>query len=51
MNEQPLLRVEQLTRYYGARPACVDVRFDLWPGEVLLLTARWRKPEQDRRAP
>jgi putative phosphonate transport system ATP-binding protein len=33
--EQPLLRVEQLTRYYGARPACVDVSFDLWPGEVM----------------
>jgi putative phosphonate transport system ATP-binding protein len=33
--EQPLLRVDQLTRYYGARPACVDVSFDLWPGEVM----------------
>ena len=33
--EQPLLRVEQLTHHYGARPACVDVSFDLWPGEVL----------------
>ena len=35
MSEQPLLRVEQLSRYYGARPACVDVSFDLWPGEVI----------------
>lgn len=35
MSEQPLLRVEQLSRYYGARPACVDVSFDLWPGEVM----------------
>ncbi|HKP24716.1 MAG TPA: phosphonate C-P lyase system protein PhnK [Dongiaceae bacterium] len=35
MSEQPLLRVEQLSRYYGARPACVDVTFDLWPGEVM----------------
>jgi putative phosphonate transport system ATP-binding protein len=33
--EQPLLRVENLSRYYGARPACVDVSFDLWPGEVM----------------
>lgn len=35
MSEQPLLRVEELSRYYGARPACVDVSFDLWPGEVM----------------
>jgi putative phosphonate transport system ATP-binding protein len=35
MSEQPLLRVEELSRYYGARLACVDVSFDLWPGEVM----------------
>ena len=34
-SEQPLLRVEQLTRYFGERPACLDVGFDLWPGEVM----------------
>ena len=33
--DQPLLRVENLSRYYGARAACVDVSFDLWPGEVM----------------
>lgn len=32
---QPLLRVRDLTHCYGARQACVDVGFDLWPGEVL----------------
>ncbi len=35
MNDQPLLRVENLTRFYGARAACRDVSFDLWPGEVM----------------
>jgi putative phosphonate transport system ATP-binding protein len=33
--DQPLLRVEQMSRYYGERPACLDVSFDLWPGEVM----------------
>jgi putative phosphonate transport system ATP-binding protein len=31
----PLLRVEGLTRRYGARIGCADVSFDLWPGEVM----------------
>lgn len=31
----PLLRVEGITRRYGARIGCTDVSFDLWPGEVL----------------
>jgi putative phosphonate transport system ATP-binding protein len=31
----PLLRVDGLTRYYGARAACRDVSFDLWPSEVM----------------
>jgi putative phosphonate transport system ATP-binding protein len=35
MNDQPLLRVENLTRFYGARAACRDVSFELWPGEVM----------------
>jgi putative phosphonate transport system ATP-binding protein len=34
-NDQPLLKVERLTRYYGERAACQDVSFDLWPGEVM----------------
>ncbi|HEY7364636.1 MAG TPA: phosphonate C-P lyase system protein PhnK [Methylomirabilota bacterium] len=31
----PLLRVRGLTKRYGARLGCLDVGFDLWPGEVL----------------
>lgn len=34
-SKAPLLRVEGLTRYYGARIGCADVSFDLYPGEVL----------------
>jgi putative phosphonate transport system ATP-binding protein len=33
--EQPLLGVRGLTKHYGARTGCLDVGFDLWPGEVL----------------
>ena len=35
MSERPLLRVRGLTKRYGAHVACLDVGFDLWPGEVL----------------
>ncbi|MGI3168330.1 phosphonate C-P lyase system protein PhnK [Pseudooceanicola sp. C21-150M6] len=31
----PLLRVEGLAKYYGARVGCEGVGFDLWPGEVM----------------
>lgn len=31
----PLLSARGLTTYYGERPGCEDVRFDLYPGEVL----------------
>ena len=31
----PLLRVQGLTKRYGARVGCLGVSFDLWPGEVL----------------
>jgi len=31
----PLLRVRGLGKRYGAQVACLDVGFDLWPGEVL----------------
>ena len=31
----PLLSVERLTKRYGPRTGCLDVSFDLWPGEVL----------------
>ncbi|WP_309667339.1 ATP-binding cassette domain-containing protein, partial [Tabrizicola sp.] len=32
---RPLLRVQNLSKRYGARIGCADVAFDLWPGEVL----------------
>jgi putative phosphonate transport system ATP-binding protein len=32
---RPLLRVRGLTRRYGPQVGCLDVGFDLWPGEVL----------------
>ena len=31
----PLLKVEGVTKRYGARLGCGDVSFDLWPGEVM----------------
>ncbi|WP_323769488.1 phosphonate C-P lyase system protein PhnK [Antarctobacter sp.] len=31
----PLLKVETLTKRYGARIGCAEVSFDLWPGEVM----------------
>ena len=35
MSDAALLRVRELTWRYGARVGCLDVGFDLWPGEVL----------------
>jgi putative phosphonate transport system ATP-binding protein len=37
MTTEPLLRVQNLTKYYGARLGCADVSFELWPGEVLAI--------------
>ena len=34
-NDQPLLKVDGLTKRYGPRIGCADVSFDLYPGEVL----------------
>ncbi len=34
-DEAPLLAVRGLSKFYGNRIGCVDVSFDLWPGEVL----------------
>ncbi|HEY7254156.1 MAG TPA: phosphonate C-P lyase system protein PhnK [Methylomirabilota bacterium] len=34
-HDRPLLGVRGLSKQYGARIACRDVGFDLWPGEVL----------------
>jgi putative phosphonate transport system ATP-binding protein len=33
--DHPLLAVRGLSKRYGAQVGCLDVRFDLWPGEVL----------------
>ncbi len=33
--DQPLLSVRGLSKRYGAQVGCLDVGFDLWPGEVL----------------
>ncbi len=35
MTARPLLAVRGLSKRYGARLGCLDVGFDLWPGEVL----------------
>ena len=34
-DEQPLLAADGLTRRYGARVGCLDVSFELFPGEAL----------------
>ncbi|MDN2568048.1 phosphonate C-P lyase system protein PhnK [Aquibium sp. A9E412] len=34
-DEEPLLRVHGLSKFYGNRVGCQDVSFELWPGEVL----------------
>lgn len=33
--DNPLLKVEGVSKYYGHRIGCADVSFDLWPGEVM----------------
>jgi putative phosphonate transport system ATP-binding protein len=33
--ENPLLKAEKVSVFYGNRIGCRDVSFDLWPGEVL----------------
>ena len=33
--DRPLLSVRGLSKRYGAQVGCLDVGFDLWPGEVL----------------
>jgi putative phosphonate transport system ATP-binding protein len=34
-DDEPLLRACGVTKLYGDRPACRDVSFELWPGEVM----------------
>jgi putative phosphonate transport system ATP-binding protein len=35
MSTKPLLKVSDLSKFYGSRIGCSAVSFDLWPGEVL----------------
>ena len=37
MSDEPLLRVDGLSKFYGQRIGCADVSFELWPGEVLAI--------------
>lgn len=37
MSETPLLRVREVSKFYGQRIGCKAVSFDLWPGEVLAI--------------
>ena len=37
MSDEPLLKVQGLSKFYGQRIGCVDVSFELWPGEVLAI--------------
>jgi len=37
VTEAPLLSVRALARRYGSRIGCIDVDFDVWPGEVLAI--------------
>jgi ABC-type phosphonate transport system ATPase subunit len=46
MNE-PLLRVSNLSKYYGSRIGCADVSFELWPGEVLAIVGEIRFRQDD----
>ena len=35
--DAPLLIAQDLTKFYGARPGCLDVSFSLYEGEVLAI--------------
>lgn len=37
MTDMPLLKVRDISKFYGARIGCQNVSFDLWPGEVLAI--------------
>jgi putative phosphonate transport system ATP-binding protein len=37
MTETPLLKVSDLSKFYGNRIGCKNVSFELWPGEVLAI--------------
>jgi putative phosphonate transport system ATP-binding protein len=37
MSDTPLLKVKDLSKFYGSRIGCQNVSFELWPGEVLAI--------------
>ncbi len=37
LDDQPLLQVRSVSKYYGRRIGCEEISFDLWPGEVLAI--------------
>ena len=37
MTDTPLLKVRDVSKFYGNRIGCSNVAFDLWPGEVLAI--------------
>ena len=37
MTDLPLLKVRDVSKFYGGRIGCTNVSFDLWPGEVLAI--------------
>ncbi|HLP68065.1 MAG TPA: phosphonate C-P lyase system protein PhnK [Rhizobium sp.] len=37
MTDTPLLKVRDVSKFYGSRIGCSNVAFDLWPGEVLAI--------------
>lgn len=36
-SDTPLLKVSNVSKFYGGRIGCKDVSFELWPGEVLAI--------------
>ena len=40
MTDEPLLRVNGISKFYGTRVGCENVTFDLWPGEVLAVVGK-----------
>ncbi|WP_313616088.1 phosphonate C-P lyase system protein PhnK [Agrobacterium sp.] len=36
-SDSPLLKVSNVSKFYGGRIGCKDVSFELWPGEVLAI--------------
>jgi putative phosphonate transport system ATP-binding protein len=36
-SDTPLLKVRNVSKFYGGRIGCKDVSFELWPGEVLAI--------------